>query len=91
VDPCPDVPETAKDRDVNGCPGAGPPPIRITSPRDLLIRAAPQVDGMVIGVVEKGATVYVLDHHGTFARVRPRTFVVTPAGAGVFWVELPGA
>jgi hypothetical protein len=87
-DRCPDVPEAGDGRDVDGCPDAYPPPTRIAAPRELPIRVSPQPDGVAIGIVEKGATVYVLDRRGAFARVRPREYVVTPAGGGDFWVEL---
>jgi hypothetical protein len=87
-DRCPDVPEGVDDRDVDGCPDAYPTPTRITALRELPIRAFPKPDGIAIGVVEKGAAVYVLDRRGAFARVRPRVFVVTPEGGGDFWVEL---
>lgn len=89
-DRCPDVAEADGDRrDVAGCPDAVPPPVRIRSPRDMAIHASPARDAIVIGRVEQGAEVYVLDRRGGWGRVRPLTFVVTPDGGTDFWAELP--
>jgi hypothetical protein len=88
VDRCPDLPEAGNGREVNGCPDADPPPLLVTAPHDLPIRAFAARDAAEIGLVEKGARVYVVGRQGAFARVRPLAFVVTPSGPGDFWVEL---
>ena len=88
VDRCPDVPEAGNGRETNGCPDADPPPVLVTAPRPLPIRAFPSRDAATIGLVEEGAKVYVVGRQGPFARVRPEAFVVMPDGGADFWVEL---
>ncbi len=88
-DSCPDVDETGgHNHDVDGCRGAVPPPARVEARRDVAIHAFSSADSVVIGSVERGATVYVIDRQAGWGRVRPRELAVTPTPGTDFWVDL---
>lgn len=58
-----------------------------TAPKDLEIRASASDKGKVIGTLESGAEVYVLDIVAGWASVLPKVLNVAPHGDGQFWVK----
>jgi hypothetical protein len=57
--------------------------------RVLKIRAAASETGTLIGVVEQGTEIYVLDVVAGWASVLPKSLNIAPAGDGQFWVRAP--
>ena len=58
-----------------------------TAPKDLEIRSSASDKGKVIGTLESGAEVYVLDIVAGWASVLPKVLNVAPHGDGQFWVK----
>lgn len=58
-----------------------------TAPKDIEIRATASEKGKLIGTLEAGAEVYVLDIVAGWASVLPKVLNVAPHGEGQFWVK----
>lgn len=58
-----------------------------TAPKDLEIRSSAGDKGKVIGTLESGAEVYVLDIVAGWASILPKALNVSPHGDGQFWVK----
>lgn len=58
-----------------------------TAPKDMEIRASASDKGKVIGTLESGAEVYVLDIVAGWASVLPKALNISPHGDGSFWVK----
>jgi len=56
-------------------------------PREVSIRSTASEAGLVIGAVEQGQEVLVLDVVAGWASVVPKTLTVSPVGATQFWVK----
>lgn len=59
----------------------------VTAARDVLLRSAASDAGAVIGAIETGTTVLVLDVVAGWASVVPKNLAVTPAGNNQFWAR----
>lgn len=62
-------------------------PKTATAPKDLSIRTSASDKGKVVGTLESGAEVYVLDIVAGWASVLPKALNVTPHSDGQFWVK----
>jgi hypothetical protein len=64
-----------------------PPPLK-TAPKEIPVRSQRDEKSKPIGVLEKGAEVYVMQIASGWANVLPKELNFSPAGGGGFWVPL---
>lgn len=68
------------------------PPRIVEIPKDISIRAAPREDAKLVGVVEAGAPIYVLERSADWTNVLPKSLNLLPPDDGGFWIpanEIP--